>query len=195
MGHPAGYLLGHPQGRGVHLMCSRRTGGFTIIELSITILIVAIFFLLALPSFSTWTQNAQTRSATESILTGLQVARNEALRRDTYVTFTFGASADWTVSLANTGEVVQTNSTVNEANPANLTVTLTPAASNTVTFTGLGRVAPANIDGSAPLTQVDISSNQLTGAQSRNLRVLISGGQIKMCDPNVTSTTDPRFCA
>jgi type IV fimbrial biogenesis protein FimT len=52
-----------------------------------------------------------------------------------------------------------------------------------------------NADGSSLLTQIDIDSAVMAAANSRDMRILIgTGGQIRMCDPNVAEATDPRAC-
>jgi type IV fimbrial biogenesis protein FimT len=67
-------------------------------------------------------------------------------------------------------------------------------AANTVTFTGLGRVSGTG------LAWIDFKSTAGTceheSGTMRCMRIIIStGGQAKLCDPKVTATTDPRYCA
>lgn len=61
--------------------------GVTLIELGIGLLIVAILLGIGAPAISSWVQNTRIRSATESILSGLQLARAEAVRLNTPVRF------------------------------------------------------------------------------------------------------------
>jgi type IV fimbrial biogenesis protein FimT len=62
-------------------------------------------------------------------------------------------------------------------------------AASTVVFDGFGRVTGAN-----PIASIDLD-NLSSGNDFRRLRIVIaSGGSIRMCDPQVTSSTDPRFC-
>jgi type IV fimbrial biogenesis protein FimT len=72
-------------------------------------------------------------------------------------------------------------------------VTITPAGANNVTFSSLGLVT-ANADGSAAVTQIDVTIPSLPAAKARPLRITISGGQIRMCDPNLALANDPRGC-
>lgn len=171
-------------------------------EMLIALVVLVILILVSLPGFTEWINNGQIRTATESIMSGLQAARNEAVRRNANVQFsltnagTVGGTG-WSIMLVSTQTVLQNAPDAEGA--AKTMVTLTPGDATAVTFTGVGRtpVPPnnLNIDGSSLLTQIDIDSTVLAADSSRNLRILIStGGQIRMCDPNVTSTNDPRAC-
>jgi len=61
--------------------------GMSLLELMIAIAIGSILLMLGIPSFKSWIQNTQIRTAAESILNGLQVARTEAVRKNTNVRF------------------------------------------------------------------------------------------------------------
>jgi len=173
----------------------QRTHGFTLIELMITVAVLGILILLGLPSYKQWMQNTQIRNATESILNGLQLARAEAVKRNTAVQFTLGAGTDWTVSVVSGGAVVQSRKS--QEGSANVTLTVSPAGAQTVTFGSLGRVVP-NADGSISLEQIDVDvpTTILPANKSRDLRLTIgAGGQIRMCDPDPgIQTGDPRKC-
>jgi type IV fimbrial biogenesis protein FimT len=59
-------------------------------------------------------------------------------------------------------------------------------AATTVTFDGFGRVT--NTDS---IRQIDVTGT----ATSVNLRLVVSSaGMVRMCDPRVTASTDPRKC-
>lgn len=177
--------------------------GLSLIELAITLVVLALLLVIGAPSISEWLQNAQIRTGSESILSGLQTARNEAVRRNTNVEFRLtnpatAGGTGWTVILANTGEQIQ--AAANSEGARNAIATPTPNDAAAVTFNGFGRTpaAPNNVnltDGSTLMTQIDIDSSVLSAAKSRELRILISsGGQIHMCEPAVTEATDPRKC-
>lgn len=61
--------------------------GVTLIELAVGMVIIALLFALGAPSFSGWIQNSQIRTSAEAIQNGLQLARAEAVRRNTLVSF------------------------------------------------------------------------------------------------------------
>ncbi len=91
--------------------------GFTIIEVMISLVVLGVLLALGAPGFIEWLQNQQIRAAAEATLNGLQVARGEAVRRNTPVRFqlvsdlsstcvlasdsvTTPVSVSWVVSLA-----------------------------------------------------------------------------------------------
>ena len=171
-----------------------RQSGVTLIELMIGLVVFGILMFLGLPSYTAWIQNTKIRNAAESVQNGLQLARGEAVRRNTDVQFIFGAASDWSVSVVTTAEAVQSRSSGQGS--LGVTVTRTPVASTTVTFNSLGRIG-ANADGSPTLTQVDfdVPPALLDATASRELRVtLSSGGRMRMCDTNVADASDARSC-
>ena len=199
-----------------------RQRGVTLIELAVVLAIVAILLSQASSYFAAWTQNAQIRTATESIQNGLQLARSEAIRRNRSVMFWLTSTAtpkpaDWLVGCSTpVGAGVQpeaagdcpgshtTGGTPTAYNwiqrqlaadqqTALAQVTITPANATNVTFNSLGLVT-TNTDGSNSITQIDIAIPSLPSGTARPLRVTVSGGQIRMCDPALNPANDPRGC-
>jgi type IV fimbrial biogenesis protein FimT len=90
--------------------------GFSLIELLITLAIFGVLLALGASSFRAWIVNMKIRSTAESVQSGLQLARGEAVRRNTAVMFQLTtttengcalalvapdlADANWVVSLA-----------------------------------------------------------------------------------------------
>jgi type IV fimbrial biogenesis protein FimT len=213
-------LLGNKEGWLV--LKAFQHAGFTLIELLITLVILGILLAVGLPSFSTWTQNAQIRTAAEAIQNGLQLARAEAVRRNTLVRFQLTSSIDdgciisttgnnWLISLddptsacghALLNEEHPVSDTTN--NPAPRIVQLRPAAEaggrvtvsadNAVAvFNGFGRLAP--IAPSTTPLPLSINIDDVGGLGTfRSLRVTVSvGGQVRMCDPALAAG-DPQSC-
>ena len=60
-----------------------RQRGLTLIELMIGVVITGILLAMGVPSFASWLQSSQIRTAAGSILDGLQLAHAEAIRRNT----------------------------------------------------------------------------------------------------------------
>ena len=166
--------------------------GFTLIEIMISLTVLGILLMIALPNFSEWLQNQQLRAASEATLNGLQVARGAAIRRNVPVRFVSGPATAWTVTEVGTGVVVQ--SRAHEEGSPNAVLTITPAAATTVTFAPLGSV----VADPARVTQFVIENPAGGSCQPagpmRCLRVTISGGgSLRMCDP-IVGVTDPRAC-
>lgn len=195
-------------------MLSRRAcSGFSLVELMVAIGIFSILTALAMPSFSDVIQDAQVRAAAQSITSGLQLARAEAIRRNVSVRFELpntlgGASVDggtdWTIQAddgltpaaasytvavdSRTGTESSKNARVGVKN-ANNFVTPAPAitAPTVVTFTALGRV-------STPGRQIDVTNAVRVAA--RRLSITVSaGGQVRLCDPKLQIDTNPQGCA
>jgi type IV fimbrial biogenesis protein FimT len=66
---------------------SRRTSGFTMIEMAVTMTVFAILVALGVPSMTTWIRNNKVRTVTDSLQTGLRLAQAESLRRSRQVVF------------------------------------------------------------------------------------------------------------
>lgn len=168
-----------------------KSKGVTLIELMVAMIVLGILVFLALPSYTIWIQNTQIRTAGEGILSGLTLSRAEAVRRNTSVELRMGAGSGWTALVATTGEVIQSRTA--EEGTSNAVVTITPAGSDRVTFTGLGRVG-LNADGSTPFTAIKVDSSSIPAAESRELCVVVNAtGLTRMCDPKV-DTDDSRTC-
>ncbi len=172
--------------------------GFSLIELMITVVIVAILTAVALPNFQTWLLNSQIRNAAESISNGMQRARAEAVARNANVAFVLGTGAgsasSWTVDYVvppvppPAGPI---DSRLSNEGSKDVTRTVLPANATTVTFNNFGGVV-ANADATASLAEVDLAA-----VGGSPLRVTIGvGGNAKMCDPNmpVSIPPSPRAC-
>lgn len=198
-------LLGHQERRIVLGRAPRHLpfeAGATLIELAVALVILAILLTFGMPSFSEWIQNAQIRTASETVMTGIQLARNEAVKRNTAVEFVLGnpgaqGGTGWTVREAASGTIIQ-QTTAGEGS-RNAILTPTPGDATTITFNSLGRlpVAMLNLDGSSIITRinVDVPESVLAADKSNDMRITIStGGQIRLCDPHISATGDPRSC-
>jgi type IV fimbrial biogenesis protein FimT len=184
------HLLGARQAQRL-LIAMKNIKGVTLIELMITIIVLGVLVFLALPSYTIWMQNTQIRTAGEGILSGLMLARSEAVRRNTSIELRMNAASGWTAIVSGTGEVIQSRTA--EEGTAHAVVTITPAGADRVTFSGLGRVA-LNDDGSASITAIKVDSNRIPAAESRELCVMVNAtGLTRMCDPQVAGT-DTRAC-
>ena len=189
-------LLGHQAGWS--MLTRAKIRGLTLIELMIGIVIVGLLLAFALPSYTTWLHNSQIRTAAESILNGMQLARAEAVRQNTNVQFVLTAlpMSDWTVSVV-TSPVppIQTRSSAEGS--ATARVAASPTGATKITFNSLGRVVvPTNPDGSTTLTEADVTST-VVGA-TRHLKVRVSGGGMRMCDPDpglaAATPPNPQSC-
>ncbi|MDD5395524.1 MAG: GspH/FimT family pseudopilin [Thiothrix sp.] len=179
--------------------------GFTLIELIITIAIIGIAITLGMPGYGTWIQNTQIRTAAESIQNGLQLARGEAVRRNTPVQFVLTDSSpaeanvnsvtasttgrNWVVRVFQSGGVYTVSDFIQGRargeGSSNVSIN---AGQNAFTFTGLGRLSP--------IPAASIAINITNAGADRPLRILVSpGGMIRMCDPALVLASNPQGCA
>lgn len=199
------------------MLGARKQGGMSLVELMIAIAVFGILVVLGAPSFSTWLQSSQVRTAAESIVNGLQMARAEAVRRNTPVRFSLTSASglvDWEICASNNApcpasDLIQqrsnTEGSVNarvgvyedgDGNNASNYSTVVPAGNEMPThvlFNSLGRTVN---DGSGDDT-VRIDVTNARNANARRMVITISiGGQVRMCDPALTATnpTDPKAC-
>ena len=176
-------------------MPARAERGFTLTELMIGIVVFAILISMALPSFTAWIQKSQIRTAAETIQNGLMLARGEALRRNTQVSFTMaGPDSSWSVDVVSPAEVVQ--SRVGTEGTTNAQVSVVGGALPvSVIFDGLGRAT--NL---ATALQIHVANpvGGVCGVGMTDMRCLDIkievGGTIKMCDPSVATAGDTRMC-
>ena len=163
-------------------------GGFTLVELMVTLVVLAVLVGVAQPAFVSLLRNIQVRNAAESVLSGVHRARAEAVGRNASVAFVLSADSSWSINLVATATTIENRSAADGSQ--NVTQTVTPNGSSTVTFNNLG-VVIANADATAQLTQVEFSASSAT----RNLRVTIGvGGNVRMCDPNLATGSSVAAC-
>ena len=193
--------------------------GFSLVELMITLAVLGMLLAIGLPNMGTWLQNTQIRNAAESINSGLNFARAEAVKRNTTVRFQLVNDMTNTCQIVSDGKnwVVSLDATTAncDAEPSDTVLPrilqkrassegspnaqITATGGTAVLFNGLGRATIGS------LTQIDVRNlangacKTPTGTEPmRCLRIQVStGGQVRMCDPGVSAATDPndpRLC-
>ncbi|MDR2786880.1 MAG: GspH/FimT family pseudopilin [Candidatus Accumulibacter sp.] len=187
--------------------------GFTLVEMVIGISILSILIAMAVPSFSLWIRNMGIRAAAESLLSGLQLARSEALKRNTVMRFQLMDTLDGGCAPTASGPhwVISRDDAEGkcDAAPSETAAprivqfydgrvhgkqTLIDAGANLFTFNGLGRLTSpaANILVSGIKGKDECASE---GKDDRCLRIeATAGGSIRLCDPALPAT-DPQGCA
>lgn len=198
------------------LMTLRRSSrGFTLIELMVTIALLAILLGLAAPSFALWIKNARIRTVGDALQTGARLAQAEAIRLNRQVVFflTNDANCGNATNAADNGNFWAIRTVPLVAGDAASTVqcgqlsefaggvTITADSSTAVCFNSMGRQITNTTPGVGGGAQCSPAANgsrydiAMTGAD-RRVRVLISiGGQVRMCDPDKTpSDTTPDGC-
>lgn len=182
------------------MLSLRDLRGFTLIEVMIAITLLAFLLLLALPSFSTMLSNLRVRSVSDSLLSGIQVARTEALKRNINISFELdpatGIGGGWKVyPTSNSADVLHSKS-----GPEGGTIFVAMDTGATlIEFNNLGRRVLPLVPNTTGNLDVDVSypnagTCEDSGGSIRCLRITVSlGGETRLCDPN-RSTGDPQAC-
>ena len=195
------------------LAASARQRGFTLVELMVTITLMALLLGLAAPAFSEWTRNAQVRTVSDTLQNGARLAQTEAMRRNRQMVFFLSNDQGCTATTAAAANGAfwairsvpllagETAETVQCGNLSDVAAGINISGPTAICFNSMGRqVANTNPGaGSATCTLASSgrSSYDLSSVSgTRPLRVLVTlGGQVRICDPaRMLSASDPDGC-
>lgn len=198
-----------------------RSRGFTLVEVMISITILALLIVAVSPSIREWIINLRIRNATSALEQGLQQARQEAIRRNQSVSFWLVTSAagdttvldnscqlsntsgSWVVSLKTpVGKCAVAQSTT--VDPMTVASHAVGDGASGVSFVakqsdGTSNGTTVTFNGLGTITNGDaIAKINVVASQNssayRSLCVELSGvGAVRLCDPALSST-DPRAC-
>lgn len=132
----------------VGLRQSRNCRGFTLIELMVTVVVLAVLLGIAIPSFTDVTLGSKLRAQANDLVAGATLARGEAIKRNQSVTFcasadgaTCAASGGWEqgwIIRSSGGAVLQSH----PAAPSGFLITDTTAGARSIAFQPTGGVSP-----------------------------------------------------
>ncbi len=188
--------------------------GFTVIELLITVAVVATLSALGIPTMSGAINNAKVRSTTEALQNGLRTAQAEAIRRSRQTAFVLTdqtPAQDATPSLNGSywyvqvlpmvpGETV-TDAYVQGGQFGAKTAGVTVSGPAVICFNSMGRAVTnistglpgaSNCTAPSPATTFDVTKS---GAD-RTLQLQVNAaGKIRMCDKSrALSAAQPDGC-
>jgi type IV fimbrial biogenesis protein FimT len=158
-----------------------RSRGFTMVELLIAMVIVALLLLLAVPTFAEFMRNARIRNTADSIAGGIRLAQTEAVRRNQNVEFIVDPAAGWTIRDPLTPAVLHAEAFTDAA--GQLVVDPSPAGAVKLTYSPIGQFVTGTNpdDGSDVMTSVAVRH---ATAVARPLRVITEpwGQGVRVCD-------------
>lgn len=163
----------------------RRTAGFTLIEMMVTITVLVVLLGLAAPSFATFQRNSELTAAANTLLSSLAAARSEAMKRGRNVTVVPVDGTNWTsgwivfVDEAGFGtkQSAETELALESALPVSLTAATEPSGLVYVMFNGSGY--PRLAGGGFQASSIDFSI-----ASGETRRIISSpAGRLRVCKP------------
>jgi type IV fimbrial biogenesis protein FimT len=173
--------------------------GFTLIELMITLAVLAILLVLAMPSFSKTVSNAKVRSVAETLLNGLRSAQAAAIQQSHQAAFVLtnatpvqdappaSPGVNWYAQILPVyGSESAANFYLQGGSLGNQTSGSTVTGPSVICFNSIGRITSNTNTGAIGVAcaandaQYDITHP----SADRTLRVLVSvSGKIRLCDP------------
>lgn len=196
----------------------RSQSGFNLLELMVSVAIIAVFLGIGIPAVGEWIQNRQVNALAESIASGMRIAQSEAVQRNVPVEMVFtttdlsslanpstatltagglaklDASPNWMVRVAGattlTGYVDGKMARDNSENAR----FAGPAG---VGFSPLGRlgssIAADGVSTPPGGTLVFKIVNPFMQTSNQRCIYVSTGGAVRVCDPRATGT-DSRAC-
>jgi type IV fimbrial biogenesis protein FimT len=190
-----------------------RSRGFTLVELMVTITILALLLGLGAPSFVTYLASARIRDAATSVYGGIQKARAEAIRTNLPVEFVLttdiptaanvngltlsGLGRNWAIRVPNTPLTVPPTYSLLDSRLGTEgggdAVVVNAGGTNRWVFNGLGGTTAAAA-AVISFTHQNLNTACDLGHGVRCVNVLVSvGGQSRLCEPG-RPATDARSC-
>lgn len=173
-----------------------RQSGVTLIEVMVSVIIVGILVAMAIPSFNSLLAGWRVKAVANSLMSGIQLARAEAIRRNATVSFVMDATtSNWLIVVASTAPDANLicsappSGYVRQSCGEGTGVTNTSNFANVV-FDSQGRRYSSDAGEPSLVLSGDSTQTQL------KIQVL-NGGQVRSCDPSSSppNATDPRYCA
>lgn len=195
----------------------RASAGFTLVELMITVALLAILLVVGVPSMADWVRNSRIRTIANTLQDTLRTAQAEAVARSRQTVFVFTDNPPSTAPASVTAKAggkywavyvmpAMTDSSesmqlLTGGNVADLGAGVTITGAAALCFSSNGRVVAGGASGLTASCAVPTGTPPLqsftvtqTGAD-RPLRVTVGlSGQVRMCDPARNIANSPDGC-
>ena len=177
--------------------------GFTLIELMVTVSIAAILLMVAAPSFVSYQRNSEMSSITNTLLSAINAARGEAMKRNMYAGISPKDGSNW-----NSGWIVYIDRNIDHnfstsddeivfeqsSPPSYIAIAGTGTANESppyVSYNGSGY--PRNTSGGFGALTISLTRNDVSAAESaeQTRRIIVAAsGRTRSCKPSL----DPATC-
>ncbi len=178
------------------------TAGFTLIELMVTLAILAVLMAIAAPNFTTYQRNSELTSITNSLVAAINSARGEAMKRGRYAMVVPVDKENWSkgwlafVDIDRSQDYDPTTDDIlifeREAMPSYVTVSGNGSSNATEPYFMFDPVGYPKTKGggfasvSISIARNDVSDDQIA-AETRRI-ILSSTGRVRSCKPAAYST-------
>lgn len=195
--------------------------GFSLVELVVGLAILALLIALGVPQYAAFMANARIRATAEGVATGLNLARAEAVKRNARVELvltddlpieamvnavtpsTSGSNwmaREWVPS-TNSYNFIEAKAGAEGSGRQESAVLVSSSSTDAsydgrVTFTGLGSLTigqPITFQVTYPGAGACHTTAVPSPLRCLNINVT-PGGQVRICDPQVTAAKDTRAC-
>lgn len=166
-----------PGSREIKLKEAQSTGGFSLLEVIVVVLIVAVLSAIAAPSWEAFITRQRIRTVNDAVLRALQSAQSQAKLNKTDVSVVFTTTSD--PAQVAIGSQTQTLSANGEIKPGQVKVStqMNGATSNSITFNYQGTVTPVPVISTPPQATdgftVTVSTPQDTGKQCTIVQTIL----------------------
>ncbi len=183
------------------MQAAQQNSGFTLVELMVTVAVLAILLGIAIPSFQGTLDKRRIVGAAEQIYADLQYARSEAIRQNKSVTVHFrniGTNTAWCYGMyertGTTGDACNCTTTTSGAENSNCTVRGLTKTVYSTDYRGISLTA-ASFSGTTfttftPLRGMSSADGTptLQSAHGLQARIVVFGHRIRLCSPSGSST-------
>jgi type IV fimbrial biogenesis protein FimT len=150
----------------------RQLSGFTLIEMVVTITILAILVAIAAPSFRSIILNQRVKTASFDLFSSINYARSEAIKRNNNVELRAGASADG--AWATGWRVVDSSNNILRSWGPVTNLSLTETSGQTASFLRFDVSGRLSSPAASPWLEIN-SSPSVTGVTPRCIQIDLSG--------------------
>ncbi|MFE8645939.1 GspH/FimT family pseudopilin [Sphingomonas sp. NCPPB 2930] len=177
----------------------RAARGFTLIELMVTVAIVAILGMVAVPSFVAFQRNSELTSTSNSLLAAIGTARSEAMKRNMRVVVVPFSGTSWGngwkvfADLNKDGKLSDSDTIVAQRDAPLPSYFATPAGTETaaagttdgpyIMFDGSGYLAKRD-SGGAQNMSITFNRTDDTSAKQTRILLLSRPGRARVCTPS-----------